>query len=120
VRARCDEMVVCGMGNVGPWVFAELLRDAPGAGAEWQAIVSSDGRRDTIELRIETHEHGATQELERAVLANLRARFPDFWKNREMRLYDLRVVPYPPQSLRTKRKLKRVVDERQMLLRHVG
>jgi phenylacetate-CoA ligase len=120
VRARCDEMVVCGMGNVGPWVFAELLRDAPGAGAEWQAVVSSDGRRDTIELRIETQEHGATHELERTVLANLRARFPDFWKNREMKLYDLRVVPYPPQSLRTKRKLKRVVDERQMLLRHVG
>jgi phenylacetate-CoA ligase len=120
VRARCDEMVVCGMGNVGPWVFAELLRDAPGAGAEWQAVVSSDGRRDTIELRIETQEHGATHELERAVLANLRARFPDFWKNREMKLYDLRVVPYPVQSLRTKRKLKRVVDERQMLLRHVG
>ncbi len=21
IRARCDEMVVCGMGNVGPWVF---------------------------------------------------------------------------------------------------
>jgi phenylacetate-CoA ligase len=82
VRARCDEMVVCGMGNVGPWVFAELLRDAPGAGAEWQAVVSSDGRRDTIELRVETHEHCATHELERAVLANLRARFPDFWKNR--------------------------------------
>ena len=120
IRARCDEMVVCGMGNVGPWVFAELLSAAPGAGAEWQAVVTSDGRRDLIELRVETHDPDAQHAIEAAVLAGLRERFPDFWKNREMKLYDLRVVACPPRSLRTKRKLKRVVDERQMLLRRVG
>src|SRR3989442_7702804 len=27
IRSRIDEMVVCGMGNVGPWVFAESFRD---------------------------------------------------------------------------------------------
>src|SRR6266853_15771 len=27
IRSRCDEMVVCGMGNVGAWVFDEVLRD---------------------------------------------------------------------------------------------
>jgi phenylacetate-CoA ligase len=117
IRARCDEMVVCGMGNVGPWVFAELLRDAPGAGAEWQAVVSSDGRRDVIELRIETQDLSAQHTLETAVFATLRERFPDFWKNYEMRLYELRVAPCPPRSLRTERKLRRVIDERQMLLR---
>jgi phenylacetate-CoA ligase len=119
VRARCDEMVVCGMGNVGPWVFADLLRDAPGAGAEWQTVVSSDGHRDLVELHVETHDYCAPHEIERAVLANLRALFPDFWKNREMKLYELRVVAHPPQSLRTKRKLRRVIDDRQMLLRQV-
>jgi phenylacetate-CoA ligase len=117
IRARCDEMVVCGMGNVGPWVFAELLRGAPGAGAEWQAVVGTDGRRDVIELRVETHDLAAQHLIETAVLTNLRERFPDFWNNREMRLYELRVAALPPQSLRTQRKLKRVVDERQMLLR---
>src|SRR5262245_14711790 len=25
IRGRCDEMVVCGMGNVGPWVFDEII-----------------------------------------------------------------------------------------------
>ena len=29
IRGRCDEMVVCGMGNVGPWVFEEVLRETP-------------------------------------------------------------------------------------------
>lgn len=117
VRARCDEMVVCGMGNVGPWVFAELLRDAPGASAEWQAVVTSDGRRDVIELRVETQDLAAQHCIEAAVLAGLRGRFPDFWKNYEMRLYELRVAARPPRSLRTERKLRRVVDDRQMLLR---
>jgi len=120
IRARCDEMVVCGMGNVGPWVFAELLRDVPCAGAEWQAIINSDGRRDVVELHVETGDLAAQHELERIVLTNLRERFADFWKNREMKLYELRVVACPPQSLRTKRKLRRIVDERQMLLRRVG
>jgi len=120
IRARCDEMVVCGMGNIGPWVFAELLREVGGAGAEWQAIINSDGRRDIIELHIETLDLASQYEVETIVLDNLRERFPDFWKNREMKLYELRVVACPPRSLRTKRKLKRVVDERQMLFRRVG
>ncbi|HJQ34334.1 MAG TPA: AMP-binding protein [Pyrinomonadaceae bacterium] len=118
VRARCDEMVVCGMGNVGPWVFAELLRDVTAAGAEWQAVVTSDGRRDHVELRVETDDPSAQRPLETSVLANLRERFPDFWKNYEMRLYELRISARPPRSLRTERKLRRVIDERRMLLRH--
>jgi phenylacetate-CoA ligase len=120
IRARADEMVVCGMGNVGPWVFAELLRDAPGAGAEWQAVIKHDGRRDVIELSVEAGDPSAQRVVEAKVLENLRHNFADFWKNREMRLYDLRVMTCPPQSLRTTRKLRRVVDERQMLLLRVN
>lgn len=120
IRARCDEMVVCGMGNVGPWVFAELLRDAPGASSEWQAVIQNDGRCDLIELHVETCDPSAQYSVEEKVLENLRLRFADFWKNREMKLYELRVVPCAAGSLRTKRKLRRVVDGRQMLLRRVG
>ncbi len=32
IRSRCDEMVVCGMGNVGPWVFDDVLRGIAGIG----------------------------------------------------------------------------------------
>ena len=43
-----------------------------------------------------------------------RERFADFWKNREMNLYDLRVETHRSGSLRgSGRKLRRVVDERQ-------
>jgi phenylacetate-CoA ligase len=85
IRARADEMVVCGMGNVGPWVFDEILRGVPGAD-EWQVVLTSDGRYDVIELRVEARDDAAGPVLEQTILDNLRKRFPDFWKNRDMQL----------------------------------
>jgi len=115
IRGRCDEMVVCGMGNVGPWVFAEILRGVEGVEDEWQVVVKQEKRQDILELRLETT-NGTTQaDLQGAILVNLRDRFSDFWKNYEMRLYDLRIIPCASGSLRNGRKLQRVVDQREML-----
>src|ERR1700704_6511764 len=114
IRGRVDEMVVCGMGNVGPWVFDEALRDVNGHGADWQAVIKHDGRRDVVELRVELKHFDHQPAVERAVLENLRAGFADFWKNYEMKLYEFRVVPCEPGSLRNGRKLKRVLDQREM------
>ena len=117
VRSRSDEMVVCGMGNVGPWVFEEILRGLAGVGDEWQAVLSNNGRFDVFELRVEAEvggrsEVGGAEALDRAIRANVKERFPDFWKNLQMGLYELRVTPFSTGSLRTGRKLKRIVDER--------
>ena len=114
IQARTDEMVVCGMGNVGPWVFAEVLRNVNGHGADWQAVVRHEGRRDVIELHLEMESPGHQAEMEQAVLCNLRERFADFWKNYQMKLFDFRLVACKPGSLRTGRKLKRVLDQREM------
>jgi phenylacetate-CoA ligase len=119
LRGRADEMVVCGMGNVGPWVFSELLRDVLGVGADWQAVVRHDGRRDTIELHVELEHIFRQAEVEKDVLSHLRQQFADFWKNYEMKLYELRVVAHARGTLRQGRKLKRVVDERHASLRRV-
>ena len=119
IRARADEMVVCGMGNVGPWVFAEILSDALAPGADWQAVIKNDGRRDVIELSVELEDLRHQGEIENRVRANLRERFADFWRNHEMKLYDLKVNVFARGSLRGGRKLQRVVDERQMLMRRV-
>jgi phenylacetate-CoA ligase len=116
IRSRTDEVVVCGMGNVGPWVFDEVLRNVNGHGADWQAVIKHDGRRDVVELRLELEHFDHQPDVERAVLDNLRAGFADFWKNYEMKLYEFRVVPCEPGSLRNGRKLKRVLDQRQMAL----
>jgi phenylacetate-CoA ligase len=127
VRSRADEMVVCGMGNVGPWVFEEILRGVEGVGDEWQAVLSNNGRFDVFELRVEAKVSGRRSEgagrsevggaelaetLDRAIRASVKERFPDFWKNLQMGLYELRVTSFAPGSLRTGRKLKRIVDER--------
>ena len=115
IRARCDEVVVCGMGNIGPWVFEELLRGVNGSAPEWQAVLTHGEQRDVLELHLEADSHHRQEELEATVLRHLRERFPDFWKNHEMRLYDLRVTISPPGTLRTRRKLSRVVDQRKMV-----
>lgn len=117
IRARTDEMVVCGMGNVGPWVFGELLSGLFFVGTDWQAVVKHNGRHDIIELHVELESFAYQAEVERGVLKNLRERFADFWKNYEMKLYELHIVPCEPASLRLGRKLKRVLDKRNMALR---
>jgi phenylacetate-CoA ligase len=115
IRSRCDEMVVCGMGNVGPWVFDEVLRGIPGIGGDWQAVIGHDGPRDLVTLHVEMEDTSGQSAAETQILTNLRERFDDFWRNREMRLYELTVVADPIGSLRGHgRKLRRVVDDRQM------
>ncbi len=113
IRGRCDEMVVCGMGNVGPWVFEELLRGIEGTGEDWQAVVLHENARDVIELHVELDNGSSPSAVEGSVHRNLRERFADFSKNRDMKLYDLRVVACRSGSLRAgARKLRRVMDER--------
>jgi phenylacetate-CoA ligase len=117
VRSRCDEMVVCGMGNVGPWVFDEILGGIGCVAHDWQAMVSNDGQKDIVELRLEVKDNGCQAQVERAFRSHLRERFPDLWRNLEMKLCELRVIPCPPGSLREGRKLRRIIDERQMVAR---
>lgn len=112
IRARCDEMVVCGMGNVGPWVFEEILRGIDHLGPDWQAVVRLAEFRDLVELHVELDPNARENGLQHTVRDNVRERFADFWKNHEMGLYEFRVVTHAPGALRQSRKLKRVVDER--------
>jgi phenylacetate-CoA ligase len=115
IRGRCDEMVVCGMGNVGPWVFEEVLRGVRGIGDDWQAVIAHEGARDLVALHVEMDDPSRQGAVEHLIHDNLRARFSDFWRNREMRLYDLRLVAHRAGSLRRGgRKLRRVLDDRQM------
>src|SRR5712691_8883982 len=115
IRGRCDEMVVCGMGNVGPWVFDEVLRGISPVGHDWQVVIGHDGRRDSVAVHLEMDDKSGQRTGETRILTNLRERFGDFWRNREMHLYELRVMVHPIGSLRGHgRKLRRVVDERHM------
>ncbi len=112
IRSRTDEMIVCGMGNISPWVFNEILRDVPLIGDEWQVRVWHENLIDVVELRVEigySDEAHIREAVVEDIMKNLQTRFPDFWKNLEMKLYDFRVVPVERETLRTARKLKRIV-----------
>jgi phenylacetate-CoA ligase len=112
IKGRVDEMIVCGMGNISPWVFAEILREVPLVTDEWQARVWHEDCRDVVELRVETayadqaHIQAA---ISKNIKQNLRERFPDFQKNLAMNLFEFRVRPVERGNLRTARKLKRLV-----------
>jgi phenylacetate-CoA ligase len=115
IRSRCDEMVVCGMGNIGPWVFDEVLRGVTGIGGDWQVVIGHDGPRDAVVIHVEMADTSGQRAAETQILTHVRERFGDFGRNREMRLYALSVVAHRIGSLRGHgRKLRRVVDERQM------
>ena len=92
IRGRCDEMVVCGMGNVGPWVFEEILRGVDSIGDDWQAVVRHEAQRDLVALHVEIDDPSRQPVVEDLVHRHVRERFGDFWKNHQMKLYDLRVV----------------------------
>ncbi len=112
IKGRVDEMIVCGMGNISPWVFAEILREVPLVSDEWQARVWHEDCRDVVELRVETayaNESHIREAVVQNIKQNLRERFPDFQKNLEMKLYDFRVLTVERGNLRTARKLKRLV-----------
>lgn len=112
IRGRCDEMVVCGMGNVGPWVFAEMLRGVPYVSDEWQARIWHEDRTDVVELLFETQvplDAAAEKGVSAHILSNLNSRLIDMAKNLGMQLYELRLSPVHPGTLRTSRKLRRVV-----------
>ena len=112
IRGRVDEMVVCGMGNISPWVFAELMNGVPDATDEWQVRVWHENLTDIVDIRVEANDFdapGVYQNLVGDIRENLRMRFPDFQKNLDMNLYELRVSPVERGSLRKGRKLRRLI-----------
>lgn len=112
LKGRVDEMVVCGMGNISPWAFSELLRGVESVTDEWQVQIWHEKLKDVVEIQVESEYFGNPNALAgilSEVMENLRTRFPDFQKNLEMKLYDLRVSPVRRGTLRNGRKLRRLV-----------
>ncbi|MDD5544620.1 MAG: hypothetical protein PHX83_15750 [Acidobacteriia bacterium] len=116
IRSRKDEMVVCGMGNISPWVFEAALEGVSGISSEWQVRVTRPRHKDCLELHLELVNGERPDAIGERVKHNLRSLFPDFWKNYEMGLYELEFHGVAPGGLRQGRKLLRLVDARQGLV----
>ncbi|MGE5243097.1 MAG: phenylacetate--CoA ligase family protein [Betaproteobacteria bacterium] len=112
IRGRSDEMINCGMGNLSPWFFEQLLDELPAITSDWQVGVVRTGNHDMIEFRLELRDPAAADAVAETIRGRVRERIPDSWRNYELKLFEFGFRFAAPGQLRTGRKLRRLVDER--------
>ncbi len=116
IAGRADEIISCGMGMISPWIFETWLAGTPGLADDWQVAVTQPGARDRLLLRLELSAGGATpDEIEAELTRRLEQRFPYYFKNWRMGMYEIGFEFHPRGTLRPsggRRKLRRLLDER--------
>ena len=113
LRGRLDEQVSCAWGNLHPDFFEPLLQGVPGLGIDWQVALYERDLTPVVQFRLELEGDGAARERAvQEVLGALQRTRPDAWLVYCQRLLDLELVFFPPGTLRSGRKLLRLVDER--------
>lgn len=113
IRGRCDEVIACVWGDVHPELFDGLLRGVAGVGDEWQVALVQRGLRPVFELRVEpTPGAPPPAALDAAIRGRLAAQHPALWAKVVQGMSDLEVRYVAPRSLRSGRKIRRLVDER--------
>lgn len=112
LKGRVDEWVATAMGNVAPWIFEPFFSKLTGAGADWQVELGRSGNKDLITFHVERANGGEAAPMKEEFLAKFKAAFPDFWKFYELGLYQIDFRSHTAGSLRTGRKLRRVLDNR--------
>ncbi len=112
LKGRMDEWTPTALGNIAPWMFEPVFSSIEGIGSDWQIVIQKEGNKDLIEFRVEPSNGQAPDKLEQAVITALKSQLPDAWKLYEMNLCKMSVTVTPKSSLRTTRKLKRIVDDR--------
>jgi phenylacetate-CoA ligase len=113
LRGRLDEQVSCAWGNVHPEFFERLLAGIRGLGAEWQVALYERELTPVFQFRLEGGAAGGkAEEAVGGVLAAIQRLEPEAWRAYCERLIDVEFCFFAPGTLRQKRKLLRLVDER--------
>lgn len=113
LKGRVDEWTVTAMGNIAPWMFEDFFKGLEGVGEDWQISVDKAGTKDRLCFHLESaNGRSDTAAVRAAALGRFRAEFPEAWRVQEMGLFTLDVELVPKGSLRTGRKLRRIVDKR--------
>ena len=110
LRGRRDEVVVAAGGVLYPQMFANILARLP-ITHDWQVIVKREGFREVMEVNVEADQLDLA-EAQRRFRLEASDQYPDFAKNLGMGTFDLRLCVRPPATLRTGRKLPRIIDNR--------
>ena len=114
LRGRLDEQVSCAWGNLHPDFFEPLLREVPGLGSDWQVALYERELTPVAQFRLELEGDGAARERAvQEVLSALQRAQPEAWLAYCQRLLDIEFAFFSSGTLRQRRKLLRLVDERQ-------
>jgi phenylacetate-CoA ligase len=112
IRGRVDEQVSCAWGNVHPEFFAPLIAAAPSVGTDWQVALQERDLVPVVQFRLEVDGTVNRDAVVASVLGALERAYPDAWLAYRQRLVDVEFSFVPAGTLRRRRKLLRLVDER--------
>ncbi|HTX52707.1 MAG TPA: hypothetical protein VMD08_04820 [Candidatus Baltobacteraceae bacterium] len=113
IRGRRDEVLACVWGDIHPEMLADLVRGTRGVGDEWQVALRQVGLRSTFEFRFESDGGESVGSAAHTHISRrLAERYPPLWAKVEQQMCDIRIRLVPPGTLRTGRKIRRLVDER--------
>src|SRR5215468_2949352 len=121
IVGRADELVVFGGGNIHPSFFEDIFKDISEITEDWQVAVRHRGVKEILEIRLELRNNGITTEsISDGILKKIEGRYPDMWRNYKKGMYDIAFTYYAKRTLREKRKLRRLVDEREEIISNPG
>ena len=112
LKARRDEMVVMGAGNIYPLLLEKLIEPISPWPKLWQAIVRQRDGRDVLEFRVALNGHARTEELKTGIEEQIRIQQPGMWANLQCSMYRVDVSPMAPEQFPQTRKARLLVDER--------
>ncbi len=111
LKGRMNEWVATAMGNIAPWMFEPVLSSFEGISHDWQVIIEKSGHLDRITMRVEA-DNISKEALREKILSRFSLAMPDVWKNFHKGFFQIDAEVVPKNSLRTGRKLLRIVDKR--------
>ncbi len=112
LKGRIDEWIPTGMGNVAPWMFDSLFASVPGLSADWQLLITKKNNKDFLEFHLEQEIQGPENGLKQEVLKRFESELSDAWKMNQMGLFEWAIALHPKGTLRSGRKLVRILDQR--------
>lgn len=112
IRGRSDEVIPSVWGNVHPELFDGILSGVPGIADEWQVALRQVGLKPVFQFRL-VLAGGDPQAVIRAIRGTLERALGGLWAKHRQGMVDLEFAFGPAGRLRTGRKVRRLVDERE-------
>ena len=114
LKARRDEMVVMGAGNIYPLMLEKLVEPIPNWPGVWQVVVFQHDGHDVLEFRIARNGAAlaSADQLRHSVEDQIRLQQPGMWSNLQCSMYRIGVAAVPAERFVATRKVRRLIDER--------